>query len=209
MMTDFWEEVNKSGGMQTGKKCSLSASVNLEGDMSKRTLGLLGVGMALTTLALAGCGGGGNSGNSQTTINGRLQSGDQTLPTDTYVQAGSYVDVYSCVARDNGTAQVDLKSSDFDSFLIVGTEDGSGRYVQTIATDDNSGDGQNARVKFGINRDVRYFVAATNADGSGRTGGYEMKFSDSLKDVVEETQIRPAVLAAAAHALSAYRAQKK
>ena len=173
-----------------------------------KSFGLLGAGLALTTLALAGCGGGGHSGNSQTTINGRLQSGDQTLPTDTYVQAGSSVDVYSCVARDDGTAQVDLKSSDFDSFLIVGTEDSNGN-IQTLTTDDNSGDGSNARVKFSLNRDVRYFIAATNADGSGRTGSYELKFSDNLKDVVEETNIRPAVLAAASQALSAYRAQKK
>ena len=170
-------------------------------------MGLLSAGAALAVLALCGCGGGGDhSGDSQTTIHGSLQQGDQTLPNGAYVQAGSYVDVYSCTARSDGSAQVDLKSSDFDSFLIIGTEDSSGA-IQTIATDDNSGSGQNARVKFDVNQDVRYFVAATNADGAGHTGSYELDFSSNLKDVREEPGVTPAVLAAVAHALQARKAQ--
>jgi len=165
-----------------------------------KTAGLWSVGVILAGLALAGCGGGGSSNDSMTTINGRLASGDQTLPTGQYVQSNSYVDVYSCTARNDGTAQVDLKSSDFDAFVIVGTEDNQG-HIQTITTDDNSGDGSNARAKFSINQDVRYFVAATNADGAGRTGSYALDFSSNLKDVREEPQVSPAILAAAAHAL--------
>ena len=170
-------------------------------------VGVLGAGAAIAALALAGCGGGGGGGNSRTTIHGDLRSGGQRLPTSAYVQDGSYVDVYSCTAREDGTAQVDLKSSDFDSFLIVGTDDGAG-HVQTITTDDNSGGGRDARVRFGISGGARYFVAATNSDGAGRTGSYELDFSDNLKDVNEETNITPAVRAAAAHALQAYQAQK-
>lgn len=174
--------------------------------MNKR-MGMLGAGAAVIALALCGCGGGGNSGNSRTTIHGELRSGDQTLPNSAYVQDGSYVDVYSCTARDDGSAQVDLKSSDFDSFLIVGTEDDAG-HVHTITTDDNSGNGNDARVNINVSRDARYFVAATNADGSGHTGKYELDFSDNLKDVYEETNITPSVRAAAARALSDYQAQK-
>ena len=170
-------------------------------------IGALSAGAAIAALALAGCGGGGGGGNSRTTIHGDLRSGDQRLPTDLYVQNGSYVDVYSCIAREDGTAQVDLKSSDFDSFLIVGTDDGAGN-VQTITTDDNSGGGRDARVRFNINGGARYFVAATNSDGAGRTGSYELDFSDNLKDINEETNVTPAVRAAAAHALQAYQAQK-
>jgi len=177
-----------------------------------RRMGMLNVGMwsagaAVAALALAGCGGGGNSGNSRTTIHGDLRSGDQTLPNGAYVQGGSYVDVYSCTAREDGTAQVDLKSSDFDSFLIVGTEDSTG-VIHTITDDDNSGSGRDARVRFDVSGGARYFVAATNADGAGRTGSYEVDFSDNLRDVSEETSITPAVRAAAARALQAYRAQK-
>lgn len=142
-----------------------------------------------------------------TTIYGKLASGDQTLPTGQYVQSGSYVGVYSCTARQDGTAQVDLKSSDFDAFVIVGTEDSQGN-IQTITTDNNSGDGSNARARFDINQDVRYFVAATNADGAGRTGSYELDFSNNLKDVREEPQVTPAILAAAARALEQKQAVK-
>jgi len=170
-------------------------------------LGALGAGAAVAVMALAGCGGGGNSGNSQTTIHGELKSGDQTLQSSAYVQGGSYVDVYSCTARNDGSAQIDLKSSDFDSFLIIGTED-SPNHIQTIATDDNSGSGRDARVKFGVSQDVRYFVAATNSDGAGRTGSYELDFSDNLKDVNEETNVSPAVREAAARALQEYQAKK-
>ena len=165
-----------------------------------RTTGLLGIGAVALSLALAGCGGSSNSGDSTTTIHGRLESGDQTLPNSAYVEGGSYVDVYSCVARRDGSAQVDLKSSDFDSFLIVGTED-SNHKIQTITTDDNSGDGRNAKAKFDVNQDVVYFVAATNADGAGRGGSYELDFSDNLKDVVEEKNVTPQILAAAVRAL--------
>jgi hypothetical protein len=173
--------------------------------MGMLNVGMWGAGAAVAALALAGCGGGG--GNSRTTIHGNLRSGDQTLPDGAYVQGGSYVDVYSCTARDSGSAQVDLKSSDFDSFLIVGTEDSAG-VIHTITTSDSGGGGRNAHVDFSVSQDARYFVAATNADGAGRTGSYEMNFSDNLKDINEETNITPAVRAAAARALKAYRAQK-
>jgi len=165
-----------------------------------KAAGVWSVGIIIAGLALSGCGGGGSSNDSMTTIHGKLSSGDQTLPTGQYVQSNSYVDVYSCTARQDGTAQVDLKSSDFDAFVIVGTEDSQG-HIQTITTDDNSGDGSNARARFTINQDVRYFVAATNADGAGRTGSYELDFSNNLKDVHEEPQVTPAILAAAAHTL--------
>jgi hypothetical protein len=172
-----------------------------EHDMNKRA-GIVGIGAAAMAMALWGCGGGGGSGNSQTTIHGQLRSGDQTLPD------GSYVDVYSCTARDDGTGRAKLKSSDFDSFLIVGEDDGNG-VVHTITTDDNSGGGRDAQADFNINRDVHYFVAATNADGPGHTGSYTLDFSDNLKDVAEENNITPAVRAAAARAVQDYRARQK
>lgn len=170
-------------------------------------LGTLGAGAVVAVLALAGCGGGGNSGDSRTTIHGNLRSGDQTLKSSTFVQGGSYVNVYSCTARNDGSAQVDLKSSDFDSFLIIGVQDGPNS-VHTIATDDNSGSGNDARVNFNVSQDARYFVAATNSDGAGRTGSYELDFSDNLKDVNEETNITPAIRAAAARALQDAQAKK-
>lgn len=173
-----------------------------------RRVGILSAGAAAVVLALCGCGGGGG-GNSRTTIHGDLRSGDLTLPTSAYVQGGSYVDIYSCTARDDGSARVDLKSSDFQSFLIVGVQD-SANNIHTITTDYDP-NGRDSHAEFNVSRDVTYFVAATNADGAGRTGSYELDFSDNLKDVREENDpaITPQVRAAAARALQEYQAQKK
>ncbi len=170
-----------------------------------RKIGLWSVGMVLGALALSGCGGGGHSGDSRTTIHGELRSSDQTLPNNNYGQAGSYVDVYSCTARDNGSADVQMKSSDLDSLLVIGTENADGS-VSTISVDDNSGGGRDAKVSLNVQAGVRYFVAATNADGSGHTGSYTLEFSDKFRDVIEEPDLRPAIRAAAAHAVQANKA---
>ena len=167
-----------------------------------RQIGLWGVGMVLGALALSGCGGGGHSGDSRTTIHGELRSGDQTLPNDNFGQAGSYVDAYSCTARDDGSAQVEMKSSDLDSLLVVGIQNGDGS-VTTIAADDNSGSDRDAKIKFNVQGGVNYFVAATNADGSGHTGSYTLEFSDKFRDVIEEPNVTPAIRAAAARAVQA------
>lgn len=172
--------------------------------MNKK-LGLWGAGIVLGALALSGCGGGGHSGDSRTTIHGELRRGDQTLPNDNFGQAGSYVDVYSCTARDDGSAQVEMKSSDLDSLLVVGVENGDNS-VTTIAVDDNSGSGRDAKVNFNVQSGVRYFVAATNADGSGHTGSYTLEFSDKFRDVIEEPNVRPEIRAAAARAVQANKA---
>lgn len=171
-----------------------------------RRAGFLGAAAAFGALALAGCGGGGSSNDSRTTIHGNLQSGDQRLPNSNFGEVGSYVDVYSCVARDNGSGQVEMKSSDLDSFLVVGIEN-SDNSIQTIAADDNSGSGRDAKINFDVQGGVRYFVAATNADGAGHTGAYTLEFSDKFKDVVEEPNVRPAIRQAAARAMSQSRAK--
>ncbi len=170
-----------------------------------RQIGHWGLGMVLGAFALSGCGGGGHSGNSRTTIHGELRSSDQTLPNNAYGEAGSYVDAYSCTARDDGSAQVEMKSSDLDSLLVVGVDNGDGS-VSTIAVDDNSGSDRDAKVSFNVQGGVRYFVAATNADGSGHTGSYTLEFSDKFRDVIEEPNVTPAIRAAAARAVQAKKA---
>ena len=155
-----------------------------------------GVGILLGALALSGCGGGGHSGDSRTTIHGDLRSGDATLPNSNYGEVGSYVDVYSCTARNDGSAQVEMKSSDLDSLLVIGLENSDGS-VTTVAVDDNSGSGQDAKAQFNVQGGTRYFVAATNSEGNGNTGSYTLEFSDNLRDVIEEPDVTPAIRAAA------------
>ncbi len=164
--------------------------------MNKRTAPW-GAGILLGTLALCGCGGGGgHSGDSRTTIHGDLRSGDATLPNNNYGEAGSYVDTYSCTARNDGTAQVEMKSSDLDSLLVIGVENSDGT-VTTVAVDDNSGSDRDAKARFNVQSGVHYFVAATNSEGNGNTGAYTLEFSDDLRDVIEEPNITPAIRAAA------------
>ena len=173
--------------------------------MNKQTA-LWGAGILLGALALSGCGGGGgHSGDSRTTIHGDLRSGDATLPNNNYGEAGSYVDTYSCTARDSGTAQVEMKSSDLDSLLVIGVENSDGT-VTTVAVDDNSGSGRDAKARFNVQGGVRYFVAATNSNGNGNTGSYTLEFSDDLRDVIEEPDITPALRAAVARAVQAKKA---
>ncbi len=162
-----------------------------------KAAGFWSVSLLLGALALSGCGGGGgHSGDSRTTIHGDLRSGDATLPNNNYGEAGSYVDVYSCTARDSGTAQVEMKSSELDSLLVIGVENSDGS-VTTVAVDDNSGGGRDAKARFNVQGGVRYFVAATNSNGNGNTGAYTLEFSDDLRDVLEEPDITPAIRAAA------------
>ncbi len=70
--------------------------------------------------------------------------------------------------------QLDMMSSDFDSYLVLRDPDG-----MTVATDDDGGGGNNARIRTVLLRDGRYRVVAEafNADGKGRytlqLGGWE------------------------------------
>ena len=166
-----------------------------------RQMTLWSAGLLLGALVLSGCGGGGgHSGDSRTTIHGDLRSGDATLPNNNYGEAGSYVDTYSCTARDSGTAQVEMKSSDVDSLLVIGVEN-SDNTVTTVAVDDNSGGGRDAKARFNVQSGVHYFVAATNSEGNGNTGAYTLDFSDNLRDVIEQPKVTPEIRAAAARAV--------
>ena len=86
---------------------------------------------------------------------GRLALGDCEFSLD-----DSYVDVYEFTLPTAATVQVDMVSSEFDSY--VGLFDASGFF---IADDDNSGGGKNAQIVRGLDAG-KYRVWANTITGS-------------------------------------------
>ena len=90
---------------------------------------------------------------------GRLEAGDSVVGDSTYA------DVFTFRAPRDGDVTIDLRSGDFDSYLIVKDAEGS-----TMATDDDGGEGTNARVAMHVQRGQTYRVYA-NSYGADRAGG--------------------------------------
>lgn len=138
---------------------------------------LRGAGLGIAAVGLivcAGCGGGGGGGAADTnTLHGSLDTSDQAFA------GGDYVDFYVTTAASDGTATVEMDSDKVDSLLLVGVEDGSGN-IQTVASDDNSAGGRNAKVTFTVTRGSLYHLAATTSGSSPETGSYTLVYSGAL-----------------------------
>jgi hypothetical protein len=94
---------------------------------------------------------------------GRLEQGDST------VGDGTYGDVFLFTPRSSGQAVIDLRSSDFDAFLIL--QDAAG---QTLLTDDDSGEGTNARIGYQVTSGTTYRIVANSYGGTRTTGTYRI-----------------------------------
>lgn len=94
---------------------------------------------------------------------GRLEPGDST------VGDGTYGDAFLFTPRAPGQAVIDLRSSDFDAFLIL--QDATG---QTLLTDDDSGEGTNARITYQVNAGTTYHIIANSYGGTRTTGTYRI-----------------------------------
>lgn len=94
---------------------------------------------------------------------GRLAAGDSTL------RSGEYRDGYSFAGRRGQTATVDLRSSEFDPYLIV--IDPSGKQHEN---DDHEGDSHRSLVSYELPEDGSYRVWATTYK-SGEGGAYDLR----------------------------------
>lgn len=103
------------------------------------------------------------------TVQGELTSSDQRL------QDGSYIDCYVVQTRAGQRLQVDQSSSDFDSFLSVGT--GSCEQLTVLARDDDSGGGLNARIVH--DGDGGELFIQANSVSAGQTGAYQLRISQA------------------------------
>lgn len=93
------------------------------------------------------------------TVLGRLEAGDSVVGDSTYA------DVFNYRASRDGDVVIDLRSGDFDAYLLVKDANGA-----TLATDDDGGDGTNSRVTLHVQRGQAIRVFA-NSYGEDRASG--------------------------------------
>jgi hypothetical protein len=94
---------------------------------------------------------------------GRLESGDSLVGDSTYA------DVFTFRAPRGGDVTIDLRSSDFDAYLIVKDEAGV-----TQSTDDDGGDATDARVTLRVERGATYRIIANSYGQDRETGAYRI-----------------------------------
>jgi hypothetical protein len=94
---------------------------------------------------------------------GRLEPGDST------VGDGTFGDLFLFRPQASGEAVIDLRSSDFDAYLIL--QDAEGR---SLLTDDDGGEGTNARITSRVNAGETYRIIANSYGGGRSTGSYRI-----------------------------------
>jgi hypothetical protein len=94
---------------------------------------------------------------------GRLEAGDSVVGDSTYA------DVYTFRAARDGQVRIDLRSGDFDAYLIVKSANGS-----TLATDDDGGDGTNSRITLPVHAGETYRIYANSYGDDRATGLYRL-----------------------------------
>jgi hypothetical protein len=119
-------------------------------------------------LALGQSGAVGRAGQAQEihadeTLVGRLEAGDGRAGDSTYT------DVFTFRATRTGDVLIDLRSGDFDAYLIVQDADG-----HTIATDDDGGSGTDARITTHVTASSVYRILANTYGADPVTGLYRV-----------------------------------
>ncbi|MDO8665863.1 MAG: hypothetical protein Q7J79_04575, partial [Gemmatimonadales bacterium] len=97
------------------------------------------------------------------TIVGRLEAGDSTAGDSTYT------DVFTFLAIRTGDVVIDLRSGDFDAYLIVQDAEG-----HTIGTDDDSGSGTDAQITTRVTAGTSYRIRANSYGEDPETGLYRL-----------------------------------
>jgi hypothetical protein len=93
------------------------------------------------------------------TVLGRLEAGDSVVGDSTYA------DVFNYRATREGDVIIDLRSGDFDAYLLVKDAGGT-----TLATDDDGGDGTNSQLTLHVQQGQTIRVFA-NSYGEDRASG--------------------------------------
>ena len=96
-------------------------------------------------------------------VMGRLEAGDSVVGDSTFA------DVFTFRAQQDGEIVIDLRSGDFDAYLLLKDAGGA-----TLATDDDGGDGTNSRITHRVQRNQTYRVYANSYGEDRATGLYRL-----------------------------------
>ncbi len=139
---------------------SMSGSYSLEVKMIDCSVSPCFYGVGLWSSGGGGGGGGtGGTGTTQT-FSGRLEKGDDTLET------GEYFDAHSIEVQSGQHVIVDMRSSDFDTYVGLGPPSD-----ETIENDDYEGDTHRSRVEVDATESGTWIIIATSYE-AGETGAY-------------------------------------
>jgi hypothetical protein len=94
---------------------------------------------------------------------GRLESGDSLVGDSTYA------DVFLFRPSRAGEVVIDLRSGDFDAYLLL--QDAAGR---TLASDDDGGSGRDSRLRFAVTAGQTYRILANSYGEERATGAYRL-----------------------------------
>jgi hypothetical protein len=102
-----------------------------------------------------------------------IQAGDAVVgrlePGDSVVGDSTYADVYLFRPTRGGEVVMDLRSSDFDAYLML--QDAAGR---SLATDDDGGSGRDARLRYTVSAGATYRLLANSYGEERATGAYRL-----------------------------------
>ncbi len=107
---------------------------------------------------------------------GRLDSTDPTLDD------GSYVDTYTFQGSAGSSAVIDLRSGDFDTYLVVDSPSG-----EQFTNDDYEGDTDRSLLSLDLTENGEYTVRATSYEG-GVTGAYTLDMTTDLQSAPVDLQ---------------------
>jgi hypothetical protein len=107
---------------------------------------------------------------------GRLDSTDPTFDD------GSYVDTYTFQGTAGSSAVIDLRSADFDTYLVVEAPSG-----EQFTNDDYEGSTERSLLSLDLTESGEYTVSATSYEG-GVTGAYTLDMSTDLQSAPVDMQ---------------------
>jgi hypothetical protein len=97
------------------------------------------------------------------TYTGRLEPGDSAMGDS------SYADVYLFRPAVSGPVVVQLRSSDFDAYLLLQDAEGA-----TLASDDDGGSGTDSQLTYEVIAGRTYRIVANSYGEERRTGLYRL-----------------------------------
>jgi len=97
------------------------------------------------------------------TVTGRLEAGDSTLGDS------SYADVFLFHPAASGRVMIQLRSTDFDAYLVLQDADG-----HALASDDDGGSGTDAQLTYEVEAGKTYRIVANSYGDERSTGLYRL-----------------------------------